>query len=105
MHEPIKKFPKGTVLGSCRLAKGQHIIDVTRLKFGSATRFVESVTHQGRYGPVQTALRASDDFPADRIADRFIRTWLEGAVGNRRYRVVHMDEGFESQQQVEAAAG
>lgn len=98
MHEPIWKFPKGTVLGSCRLAKGQHIIDVTRLKLGSTTRFIETVTHQGRHGPVQTALRASDEFPSDRIADRFINEWLSGAVKNRKYRVVHKDDGFDTQQ-------
>jgi len=84
-------------LGSCRLAKGAEVVDVTRLKHGSATRFVESITHHGRYGPIQTALRATDDFPSDQIADRFIGDWLNGVVSNRRYRVVHMDSGFESQ--------
>lgn len=105
MHEPIQTFPKGRVLGSCRLTKGRHVIDVTRIKLGSATRFVEAVTHQGRYGPVRTALRASDEFPGDKSANRFISSWLEGAVQNQRYRIVHKDDGFEHyEQQVELAA-
>lgn len=105
MHEPIQQFPKGRVLGSCRLSKDRHVIDVTRIKLGSATRFVESVTHEGRYGAVRTALRASDEFPSDKSANRFISSWLEGAVQNQRYRVLHKDDGFESyEQQVDGAA-
>lgn len=97
MHDPVDAFPKGTVLGSCRLAKGKHVVDVVRLRHGSTTRFVESVTHHGRYGPTRTAMRRSDDFPSDAIADRFIGYWLDGAVSNRSYRVVHKDPGFEKQ--------
>lgn len=95
MHEPIDRFPSGTVLGSCRLAKGQHVIDVSRLKHGSRTRFVETVTNQSRYGPVRTAWRRSDDFPSDKIADRFITSWLAGAVDNRGYKIVHKDPTFD----------
>lgn len=95
MHEPIDRFPSGTVLGSCRLAKGKQVIDLTRLKHGSFTRFVETVTHHGRYGPVRTALRRTDDFPSDKIANRFIRQWLTGIVQNRRYKVVHKDPRFD----------
>jgi|GEM_PF-6692295 len=95
MHEPINQFPKGTVLGSCRLAKGNLLIDLTRLKHGSGTRFVESITHQTRFGPLRTALRRTDDFPSDKIADRFIREWLSGAIQNRRYKLVHKDAQFD----------
>ena len=95
MHEPIGQFPNGTVLGSCRLAKGKQIVDLTRLKHGSVTRFVESVTYHGRYGPIRTALRRTDDFPSDKIADRFIREWLGGFVDNRKYKVVHKDPEFD----------
>jgi hypothetical protein len=104
MHEPIDHFPKGTVIGSCRLAKGQQTIDLTRLKYGSATRFVESVTMRGRYGPIRTAWRRSDDFPSDKIADRFIQFWLRGIVENRSYRVVHKDPGFDHTEQPQEAA-
>ena len=95
MHEPINTFPKGMVVGSCRLAKNKQVIDVTRLRHGSSTRFVETVTMQSRYGPVRTALRRTDDFPSERIADRFIGEWLRGIVQNRRYRLLHKDPQFD----------
>lgn len=95
MHEPIDTFPKGMVVGSCRLAKHKQRVDVTRLRHGSATRFVESVTVQGRYGPVRTALRQTDDFPSDKIADRFIGDWLRGVVRNRKYKLLHKDLEFD----------
>jgi len=94
MHDPINQFPAGKVVGSCRLVKGQQIVDVTRVKYGSRTRFVESVTQRGRHGPVRTAFRKTDDFPSDQIAERFISTWLTGIVENRKYRVAHMDPTF-----------
>jgi hypothetical protein len=102
MHEPIDTFPTGRVVGSCRLARQKHSIDVTRLRHGSATRFVESVTVQGRYGPVRTALRRTDDFPSDQIADRFIGEWLRGIVQNRKYRLLHKDPQFDSAAEQEA---
>jgi hypothetical protein len=95
MHEPIDTFPKGMVVGSCRLAKHKQRVDVTRLRDGSSTRFVESVTVQGRYGPVRTALRQTDDFPSDKIADRFISDWLQGIVRNRKYKLLHKDLEFD----------
>ena len=95
MHEPIDTFPKGVVVGSCRLAKRNQLIDVTRLQHGSSTRFVETVTMQGRYGPVRTALRKTDDFPSERIADRFIGEWLRGIVSNRKYKLLHKDPKFD----------
>jgi hypothetical protein len=106
VHEPIVEFPKGKVLGSCRLARGQQIVDVTRIKYGSVTRFVESVTNQGgRYGPVRTALRRTDDFPSDKIADRFITAWLTAIVSNRGYRVVHIDPAFDPQKDSDLNTG
>lgn len=96
MHEPIDTFPVGMVVGSCRLARNRQSIDVTRLRHGSATRFVEAVTVRGRYGPVRTALRRTDDFPSDQIADRFISEWLRGIVQNRKYKLLHKDPQFDS---------
>lgn len=96
MHEPIDTFPKGMVVGSCRLAKHNYSVDVTRLRHGSATRFVETVTVRGRYGPIRTALRRTDDFPSDRIADRFISEWLHGIVRNRKYKLLHKDPRFDA---------
>lgn len=94
MHEPIERFPAGTVLGSCRLIRDRTTVDVTRLKYGSATRFVESVTIDGRFGARRVAWRCSDDFPSDKIANRFIGDWLTGIVANRKFRVAHMDDAF-----------
>lgn len=97
MHEPISEFPKGVVIGSVRLAKGAQIVDVTRLKYGSRTRFVEKVTqHSNKYGTRIVAMRKSDDFPSDKIANRFINEWLTGITENRTYKIVHMDEAFRS---------
>lgn len=95
MHEPINTFPKGMVVGSCRLARRKQLIDVTRLRHGSVTRFVESVTIQGRYGPVRTAFRKTDDFPSDAVADRFISSWLRGIVENRKFKLLHKDQKFD----------
>ena len=96
MHEPISRFPTGTVLGSCRLVRDKMTVDVSRLKHGSRTRFVESVSMDGRYGPRHLTMRRSDDFPSDKIANRFIDAWLNGIIGNRKFRVVHMDEAFQT---------
>lgn len=96
MHEPIVEFPAGRVIGSVRLAKGSQVTDVTRLRYGSRTRFVERVTQTNKHGTVQTALRKTDDFPSDKIANRFISEWLEGIVENREFKVVHQDPDFTS---------
>lgn len=97
MHEPITEFPKGTVIGAARLVKGDQVIDVTRLKFGSRTRFVEKVTHQSaRSGSRVTALRKSDDFPSDKIASRFIGEWLHQIQSNRKYNLIFEDPQFSS---------
>jgi hypothetical protein len=94
MHEPISAFPKGVVVGSARLVKGDQVVDVTRLRYGSRTRFVEQVTHNSSYGPRVTAFRKSDDFPSDKIASRFICDWLSGIANNRDYKIIHLDAAF-----------
>lgn len=104
MHEPIETFPPGRVIGSIRLAKGQQITDVTRLRYGSRTRFVERVTLTNDHGTVQTALRKTDDFPSDKIANRFISEWLSGIVNNREFRVVHQDPDFTAYEESRATA-
>lgn len=97
MHEPIREFPKGVVVGSVRVAKGTHIVDVTRLKYGSRTRFVEKVTHKNSVGQrVVTKFTKTDDFPSDKIANRFIGEWLEGITTNREYKVIHKDDSFDT---------
>ena len=97
MHEPIKEFPKGIIIGSVRLAKGSHIVDVSRLKYGSRTRFVQKVTHKNSLGQrVITQFTKSDDFPSDRIANRFIGEWLGGITKNREYKVIHKDDQFDT---------
>lgn len=94
MHEPIREFPPGRVIGSIRLAKGQQLTDVTRLRYGSRTRFVERVQQTSDHGMVQTALRKTDDFPSDKIANRWISEWLKGIVDNREFKVIHQDPDF-----------
>ncbi len=94
MHEPIDQYPPGHVLGSTRLARGREIVDITRIKCGSMTTFVERVRHSCRFGQIQTAFRRTDWFPSDKIADRFITAWLGGIVDNRKYRVLHRDPNF-----------
>ncbi len=96
MHEPITAFPPGRVIGSVRLAKGAQSTDVTRLRYGSRTRFVERVTHNGSFGTRQTAMRKSDDFPSDKSANRFISEWLSGITGNRDFKVIHKDPDFDT---------
>lgn len=99
MHEVIEQFPKGRVVGSCRLQRFDQTIDVTRVRQGARTRFVESVVHLGRCGPVRTALRQTDEFMSDAIADRWIAGWLDGIVNNRGYQVVHKDVEFDQQEE------
>jgi len=94
MHEVITKFPPGVVIGGLRIAKGNQTVDVTRLRYGSRTRFVEEDTRMGKNGPRRTKLTQTDDFPSDKIANRFISEWLQGIVDNRKYRIIHQDEGF-----------
>jgi hypothetical protein len=96
VHEPITEFPPGRVIGSVRLAKGPQVTDVTRLRYGSRTRFVERVTQKNKHGTVQTALRKTDDFPSDKIANRFISEWLAGIVENREFKIVVQDPDFAS---------
>ena len=52
MHEPITEYPKGEVIASMRLAKKDQTIDITRLTYGSRTRFVERVLTKGNKGAV-----------------------------------------------------
>lgn len=96
MHEPITEFPPGRVIAAVRLAKGELVTDVTRLRYGSRTRFVEEVNRTNKHGTVRTAFRRSDDFPTDKIANRFISEWLSGIVENREFKVVHQDPAFTS---------
>jgi len=94
MHEPISTYPPGRVLGSLRIARGRHLVDVVRIKNGSMTTFVERIRYAGPQGPVQVAFRRTDWFPSDAIADRFIGAWLDGRVSNQGYRVLSMDPEF-----------
>ena len=64
MHIQITEMPKGKVIGSVKLAKDRHIMTVTRLLYGSRTRFVQKVIHQGSGGARVTAFLKSDDFPS-----------------------------------------
>ena len=96
MHEPITTFPPGRVIGAIRLAKGDQRIDVTRLKYGSRTRFVEEVRCTGSRGTRRTAFRKGDDFPTDKIANRWISEWLRGITENREYKIIHKDPTFDS---------
>lgn len=91
MHEPITTFPPGKVVGSIRLVKSDQVVDVTRVRFGTRTFFVEKVTSQGTHGSRLTAFRKTDDFPAPKIADRYIEQWLSGIVDNRGYKIIHED--------------
>jgi hypothetical protein len=85
----------GEVLGSCRLAQGSYVIDVTRVKHGSRTVFVETVNRRHpKNGDVRVAYRGSDDFPSDKTASAFIRRWFEGITRNRGYKVLHQDDSF-----------
>jgi len=102
MHEPITEFPKGTVIGSLRLAKDNQVVDVTRLKYGSRTRFVEKVTTKNKHGTFVTAFRKTDDFPSDKIANRYISEWIDGIVNNREFRVLHKDPAFDTADNVAA---
>ena len=100
MHENITSFPRGEVVASARLVKGDQTIDVTRLRYGSRTRFVEKVTHVNRFDePLVTSMRKTDDFPSDKIANRWINEWLQGITGNREYELAHKDPGFDGQDQ------
>ena len=95
MHEIITSFPRGEVVASARLSKGDQVVDITRLKYGSRTRFVEKVQHTNRFGEdIVTSMRKTDDFPTDKIANRWINEWLQGIVDNREYEIVHQDPGF-----------
>ena len=97
MFDPIKKFPKGTVIGSARLVKGDRVIDITRIKYGSMTRFVTSVTRNTiKQGPVRVAFNQTDEFPSDKIANRFIKSWLSGRIDNAKLNLVHKDEKFDT---------
>jgi len=92
--ESITAFPRGKVIGSARLTKDDQVIDMTRIKYGSRTRFVEKVRRVNRYGDqLITALRKTDDFPSDKIADRWIGEWLQGRE-HREYALIHKDPGF-----------
>lgn len=95
MHESIITMPMGTVIGSCRLAKGDMLIDLTRFKHGSMTTFVEQVWRRGSNGLQRVAMRRTDEFPSDKIANRFIGEWLQGVTGNRAYRVLKKDATFD----------
>lgn len=100
MHEPITEFPKGSVMGCLKIVKGSHTIEVTRLGYGSRTRFVEKVTHTSeRHGPRVTSFKKTDDFQTTKSADRFISTWLKGKIDIGEYRVIHKDKTFDQTQE------
>ncbi len=103
MHEPITQFPRGEVVGSLRLAKRDHTVDVTRLEYGSRTRFVEKVTTKGRNrAATVTAFRKSDDFPSAKVADRYINEWVRGRTENQDYKIIHEDASFRGRGSQEA---
>lgn len=99
MHENIMEMPLGVVVGSCRLAKGDVLMDLTRIKHGSMTTFVEQVWRRRATGLQRVAMRRTDEFPSDTIADRFISAWLVGITQNRFYRVLKMDDAFDGGEQ------
>ena len=103
VHDPIKKFPPGQVVGNARLVgtDGDEsvVFDVTRIKYGSLTTFTQRVIRNGRNGPVVTSFTKSDQFHDDWIANDWIVRWIQG-MANRKFQVISEDANFTNSKSV-----
>jgi hypothetical protein len=82
--QTISNYPLGKVIATYRVQRYPYLCDIVQIKYGSMTRFVETIFRNNN----QLSFRQTDEFPSDKIADTFIESWLKNKTDIEGYTIV-----------------